>query len=469
MRLFNTLTRTLEPLEPLEPGHVRLYTCGPTVYDFAHIGNFRTYVWEDLLRRTLKFLGFRVTQVMNITDIEDKIIAKAMAQQATIGEVTEPFIRAFFEDLDTLRIERAESYPRATEHIAEMLTIADDLKAKGLTYESEGSLYFRIDAFPTYGRLSNLEKRELKVGARVDNDEYEKDDARDFVLWKGHREGEPSWDSPFGEGRPGWHLECSAMSMKYLGPSFDLHTGGVDNIFPHHENEIAQSEGATGKPFVKYWMHAAHLMVDGEKMSKSKGNFYTLRDLVAKGHDPRALRYLLLNTHYRTPLNFTFDALARAAGELQRFDALFARFAETRAAVGRDAAFDAKAEAMELEIREALADDLNVSGAQGALFRLVREANAALDRGELPSDSLASLQERLACIDGVYGVIAPGEKALLDPEVDALIEQRVQARKAKNFKESDRIRDLLASQGIVLEDTPQGVRWRRAVAGREGG
>ena len=469
MRLFNTLTRTLEPLEPLEPGHVRLYTCGPTVYDFAHIGNFRTYVWEDLLRRTLKFLGFRVTQVMNITDIEDKIIAKAMAQKATIGEVTEPFIRAFFEDLDTLRIERAESYPRATEHIAEMLTIADDLKAKGLTYESEGSLYFRIDAFPTYGRLSNLEKRELKVGARVDNDEYEKDDARDFVLWKGHREGEPSWDSPFGEGRPGWHLECSAMSMKYLGPSFDLHTGGVDNIFPHHENEIAQSEGATGKPFVKYWMHAAHLMVDGEKMSKSKGNFYTLRDLVAKGHDPRALRYLLLNTHYRTPLNFTFDALARAAGELQRFDALFARFAETRAAVGRDAAFDAKAEAMELEIREALADDLNVSGAQGALFRLVREANAALDRGELPSDSLASLQERLARIDGVYGVIAPGEKALLDPEVDALIEQRVQARKAKNFKESDRIRDLLASQGIVLEDTPQGVRWRRAVAGREGG
>jgi cysteinyl-tRNA synthetase len=469
MRLFNTLTRTLEPLEPLEPGHVRLYTCGPTVYDFAHIGNFRTYVWEDLLRRTLKFLDFRVTQVMNITDIEDKIIAKAMARKETIGQVTEPFIHAFFEDLDTLRIERAESYPRATEHIAEMLAIADDLKSKGLTYESEGSLYFRIDAFPTYGRLSNLEKRELKVGARVDNDEYDKDDARDFVLWKGHREGEPSWESPFGAGRPGWHLECSAMSMKYLGPSFDLHTGGVDNIFPHHENEIAQSEGATGKPFVKYWMHAAHLMVDGEKMSKSKGNFYTLRDLVAKGHDPRALRYLLLSTHYRTPLNFTFDALARAAGELQRFDALFARFAETRAASGRDGAFDAKAEAIELEIRDALADDLNVSGAQGALFRLVREANAALDRGELPADSLASLQERLTRIDAVYGVIVPGEKALLDPEIDALIEQRVQARKAKNFKESDRIRDVLASQGIVLEDTPQGVRWRRAVAAREGG
>jgi cysteinyl-tRNA synthetase len=469
MRIFNTLTRKVETLEPLEPGHVRLYTCGPTVYDFAHIGNFRTYVWEDLLRRSLRFVGFRVTQVMNITDIEDKIIAKAMAQKATIGEVTEPFIKAFFEDLDTLRIERAERYPRATEHIPEMLDIARTLQAKGLTYESQGSLYFRIDAFPGYGRLSNLDRREIKVGARVDNDEYDKDDARDFVLWKGHREGEPAWDSPFGAGRPGWHLECSAMSMKYLGASFDLHTGGVDNIFPHHENEIAQSEGASGSPFVKYWMHAAHLMVDGEKMSKSKGNFYTLRDLVAKGHDPRALRYLLLTTHYRTPLNFTFDALARAAGELQRFDALYARLDETAAAHGRDAAFDAKGEAIETEVRDALADDLNVSGAQGALFRLVREANAALDRGELPDESLAALKTRLGRIDTVYDVIAPGETALLDPEVDALIAERVQARKAKNFGESDRIRDLLASRGIVLEDTPQGVRWRRAVPGRGNG
>ena len=469
MRIFNTLTRKVETLEPLEPGHIRLYTCGPTVYDFAHIGNFRTYVWEDLLRRALRFVGFRVTQVMNITDIEDKIIAKAMAQGATIGEVTEPFIKAFFEDLDTLRIERAESYPRATEHIPEMLDIARALQDKGLTYESQGSLYFRIDAFPGYGRLSNLDRREIKVGARVDNDEYEKDDARDFVLWKGHREGEPSWDSPFGAGRPGWHLECSAMSMKYLGASFDLHTGGVDNIFPHHENEIAQSEGATGAPFVRYWMHAAHLMVDGEKMSKSKGNFYTLRDLVAKGHDPRALRYLLLTTHYRTPLNFTFDALSRAAGELQRFDALYARLNETGAQPGRNAEFDAKGEAIESEVRDALADDLNVSGAQGALFRLVREANAALDRGELPEESLADLKARLGRIDTVYDVIAPGAKALLDPEVDALIAERVQARKAKNFGESDRIRDLLASRGIVLEDTPQGVRWRRAVPGRDNG
>ncbi|HEX4826455.1 MAG TPA: cysteine--tRNA ligase [Candidatus Polarisedimenticolaceae bacterium] len=467
MRVYNTLTRSVEPLVPGEPGHVRLYTCGPTVYDFAHIGNFRTYVWEDLLRRALKYLGFRVTQVMNITDIEDKIIAKAIASGRSIGDVTEPFIRAFFEDLDTLAIERAEHYPRATDHIPEMLAIAATLKDKGLTYESQGSLYFRIDAFPGYGRLSNLEKREIKVGARVDSDEYDKDDARDFVLWKGHREGEPKWDGPFGPGRPGWHLECSAMSMKYLGESFDLHTGGVDNIFPHHENEIAQSEGATGRPFVRTWMHAAHLMVDGEKMAKSKGNFYTLRDLIARGHDARALRYLLLTTHYRTPLNFTFDALARAAGELERLDAVHARLGEA-AAAGDDGfhlEFDARADTIEREIKDALADDLNVSGATGALFRLVRETNAALDRGELPGGSVASLKARLARIDEVFAVLPRGGEALLDPEVEALVAQRTAARKSKNFAESDRIRDLLAARGIVLEDTPQGVRWRRALAG----
>jgi cysteinyl-tRNA synthetase len=465
MRIFNTLTRRTETLEPLEPGHVRLYTCGPTVYDYAHIGNFRTYVWEDLLRRTLKFLGFSVTQVMNITDIEDKIIAKAIAQGVSLGAVTEPFIAAFFEDLVVLGIERAEHYPRATEHIPEMIAIARALEAKGLTYVSQGSLYFRIDAFRSYGRLSNLENREIKVGARVDSDEYDKDDARDFVLWKGHKEGEPSWESPYGAGRPGWHLECSAMSMKYLGESFDLHTGGVDNIFPHHENEIAQSEGATGHPFVKYWMHAAHLMVEGEKMAKSKGNFYTVRDLVAKGHDPRALRYLLLTTHYRTSLNFTFEALARAVGELARFDALQARLAEAPRPAGRDDDFDAKVAGIEAEVRAALGDDLNVSGAQGALFRLVREANAAIDRNELPADSAAGLEGALSRLDTVFGVIARKAPELLDPEIEALIASRQAARKARNFAESDRIRDLLAAKGIVLEDTPTGVRWRRALAG----
>jgi len=468
MRVFNTLTRRLETLTPREPGHVRLYTCGPTVYDFAHIGNFRTYVWEDLLRRTLELLGLRVTQVMNITDIEDKIIAKAIAEGTTIDRVTAPYIQAFFEDIDTLGIRRAEHYPRATEHIPEMIAIAKTLEARGLTYVSQGSLYFRIDAFAPYGRLSNLERREIKVGARVDSDEYDKDDARDFVLWKGHRDGEPSWESPFGPGRPGWHLECSAMSMKYLGESFDLHTGGVDNIFPHHENEIAQSEGATGHPFVTYWMHAAHLMVDGEKMAKSKGNFHTLRDLLAAGNDPRAIRYLLLATHYRSSLNFTFDALARAAGELARFDALQARLADARVAEGRDAVFDAKLAAIDAEVRDALADDLNVSGAFGALFRLVREANAALDRNELPAGSAAGLSEALARLDGALGVIAAKPAELLDPEIEALIAQRQAARKSKNFAESDRIRDLLSGRGIVLEDTPQGVRWRRSLpsAGR---
>jgi cysteinyl-tRNA synthetase len=460
MRIFNTLSRRIEELVPREPGHVRLYTCGPTVYDFAHIGNFRTYVWEDLLRRTLRHVGFKVTQVMNITDIEDKIIAKAAAQHTTIGAVTEPFVRAFFEDVDTLAIERAEYYPRATEHIPEMIAIAQQLEQAGHTYVSQGSLYFRIDSFPGYGRLSNLERREIRVGARVDSDEYEKDDARDFVLWKGHKEGEPSWPSPFGSGRPGWHLECSAMSMKYLGPSFDLHTGGVDNIFPHHENEIAQSEGATGHPFVTYWMHAAHLMVDGERMAKSKGNFHTLRDLVAAGHSPRALRYLLLTTHYRSPLNFTFDALSRAAQELQRFDALSARLAQEPAAEGGDPGFDAKVAAFSSEFRGALADDLNVSGAQGALFRLVREANAALDRRELPKGSAASLLDALGRADGVLGVLTPA-KELLAPEIETLIERRAAARAARDFAESDRIRDLLAEKGIVLEDTPQGVRWRR--------
>ena len=464
MRIFNTLTRRIEELTPREAGKVSLYTCGPTVYDYAHIGNFRTYVWEDLLRRALKLLGFSVTQVMNITDIEDKIIAKAIAQGVGLADVTAPFIRAFFEDLEVLGIEKVEHYPRATEHIPEMIAIAKALQAKGLTYVSQGSLYFRIDAFRSYGRLSNLENRKIKVGARVDSDEYDKDDARDFVLWKGHKDGEPSWDSPYGAGRPGWHLECSAMSMKYLGESFDLHTGGVDNIFPHHENEIAQSEGATGRPFVKYWMHAAHLMVDGEKMAKSKGNFYTVRDLVAKGHDPRTLRYLLLMTHYRTPLNFTFDALARAGGELARIDALTARLEEGPLPTGRDAAFDAKVGAIEAEVRAALADDLNVSGAGGALFRLVREANAALDRNELPADSANALVAALGRLDAVFGVIAGKPPQLLDPEIEALIASRQQARKAKNFSESDRIRDLLASKGVVLEDTASGVRWRRAQA-----
>ena len=461
MQIHDTMTRRLETLEPLEAGHVRLYTCGPTVYDFAHIGNFRTYVWEDLLRRTLRHLGFRVTQVMNITDIEDKIIAKALASGASLNDVTAPFIAAFFEDLDVLGIERAEHYPRATEHIAEMIAIAARLSENGHTYESQGSLYFRIASFEGYGRLSGLDRRELRVGARVDSDEYEKEDARDFVLWKGERPGEPSWDSPFGRGRPGWHLECSAMSMKYLGESFDLHTGGVDNIFPHHENEIAQSECATLHPFVKHWMHAAHLMVDGEKMAKSKGNFYTLRDLLSRGNDPRAIRFLLLSAHYRSSLNFTFDALAQSAAELTRLDDFLARLEREPAAPGANPELEERLAAAAAEFDEALAADLNVSGALSALFRVVREGHSAMDRGELPETSREALRGTLRAWDRVLGVMER-EAEILDAEVEDLIARRTAARKSRDFAEADRIRQELADRGILLEDTPQGVRWKRS-------
>ena len=462
VRVYDTMLRAKVDLDLRDPGKVAIYVCGPTVYDFAHIGNFRTYVWEDLLRRSLKLLGFRVTQVMNITDVEDKIIDRAIAAGTTIDRVTAPFIQAFFEDLDRLRIERAEVYPRATDHIPEMVALAERLVASGVTYTSQGSLYFRIEAFRDYGRLSGLSQREIRVGARVDSDEYEKEDARDFVLWKAHRPGEPVWESPFGPGRPGWHLECSAMSMKYLGESFDLHTGGVDNIFPHHENEIAQSEAASGRPFVTCWMHAAHLMADGEKMAKSKGNFHTLRDLLSQGHDPRALRYLLLSTHYRTPLNFTSAALAQACLELGRLDDFLARLEREAAGAGRDGEADAAIRRAEAAFRDALSDDLNVSGALGALFRLVREMNARMDRGELPADSRADLRAMLRRIDTALGVLESSEEAL-DARVEALIARRTAARGIRDFAEADRIRDELASMGIVLEDTPQGVRWKRRI------
>ncbi len=461
MRIYDTMTRRLETLEPLEPGRVRLYTCGPTVYDHAHIGNFRSYAWEDLLRRSIELHGYSVTQVMNITNIEDKIINKMAAEGRTLEETTTPFIQAFFEDIATLRIERAEHYPRATEHLPEMIALAQQLRDNGLTYESKGSLYFRISAFQGYGRLSRLDQRQIVSGARVDSDEYEKDDARDFVLWKGARPGEPAWPSPFGPGRPGWHLECSAMSIKYLGPTFDLHTGGVDNIFPHHENEIAQSEGATGRPFVKHWMHAAHLLVDNEKMSKSKGNFYTLRDLLDRGHDPRAIRLLLISTHYRTPLNFTFSALSQATSELRRLDDLGARLEREPATdQGHDAAFDARVDQEAAEFERALGDDLSISSALGAVFRLARETHVALDKRELPGGSRSRLAAALARIDGVLDLF-DRPAATLDAEIADLIRRRSEARGSRDFAEADRIRDELAERGILLEDTAGGTVWKR--------
>jgi cysteinyl-tRNA synthetase len=460
MKIYNTLTRTVEKFEPLQPGKVSMYTCGPTVYDFAHIGNFRAYLWEDLLRRAFEYHGFEVTQVMNITDIEDKIIARMAAENRGLDDVVQPYIAAFFEDLHTLRIQRAHQYPRATEHIEEMIELACELQQRGMTYESQGSLYFRIGAFETYGRLSNLDNRQILSGARVDSDEYAKDDARDFVLWKASKPGEPSWDAPFGPGRPGWHLECSAMNMKYLGKTFDLHTGGVDNIFPHHENEIAQSEGATGQPYVHYWMHVAHLMVEGEKMAKSKGNFYTLRELLEQGHDPRAIRLLLLSTHYRTPLNFTTAGVAQSTSEIQRLDDLAARLEREPAVEGNNQAFEAAVGEALQEFGDSLADDLNISGAVGAVFRIVREAHVAMNRGELPSGSREVLQDALKRFDTVLDVLDRPQDAV-DEEIEDLIRRRNEAREARDWGEADRLRDDLAARGILLEDTPQGTAWKR--------
>ncbi len=460
LRAYNTLTRELQEFVPLRAGEVHLYTCGPTVYDFAHIGNFRTYLWEDVLRRYFKFLGYRVTQVMNITDVDDKTIENSIKAGVTLQEYTKKYTDLFFEDLDALGIERAEHYPRATEHIPEMIAMIRSLKERGHLYESRGSLYFRIESFPQYGRLARLDGAGSQGHERIDSDEYDKDDPRDFAVWKAHKEGEPFWDSEFGPGRPGWHLECSAMSMKYLGDVFDIHTGGVDNIFPHHENEIAQSEASTGKPFVHYWLHAAHLQVEGEKMSKSLGNCYTLRDIRRKGFGPRPLRYLLISSHYRTSLNFTMEGLRQSVTALARLDDLANRLRDHQSAAGSDKDLAEKIRAARSGMLEALDADLNTAGTLGHLFVLVRELNSALDAGRAGGDDVTAARDVLSTFETIFG-IRLGRTEVLDSEVEAMIRKRTEARAAKDFAEADRIRDELLSRGIVLEDTPQGVRWKR--------
>jgi len=435
LRFFNTLTGRIEEFHPLSEGEVRMYTCGPTVYDYAHIGNFRAYIFEDLLRRHLKFRGFRVIQVMNITDIDDKIIRRAN------------------------EVERAEYYPRATEHIEDMKRLIERLIEKGHAYIKEGSVYFKIDTFPDYGKLSKLDPESLEVGSRVDADEYTKDDVRDFALWKARKEGEPYWDSPWGEGRPGWHIECSAMSMRYLGETFDIHTGGVDNIFPHHENEIAQSEAATGKPFVRYWLHCQHLVVEGEKMSKSKGNFYTLRDLLEKGYDPVAIRYLLLATHYRKPLNFTFEGLRNAEITVERINDFLDRLASSSFTSSGNGALEKAISRAEEKFTAELDDDLNISGALAALFELIREANTALDSGAISEGERRKILSLFRNWNRVLGVIEEPEE--LPDELLRLIRERNEARRARNYKLADEIRARLLEKGIVLEDTKYGTRWRR--------
>ena len=462
LRFYNTLTRRLEPFEPLRDGRIGLYTCGPTVYSFAHIGNFRTFVWEDLLRRFLEARGFEVIHVMNLTDVDDKIMKACVEGQVSLQDYTAPYIEAFFADLDTLGIKRAHHYPLATEHVPEMLALIKRLENSGIAYQSAGSVYYKIAGFPPYGQLSGKKVDELRAGAsgRVEADEYEaKDDVRDFALWKAARPGEPSWDSPMGPGRPGWHIECSAMSMKYLGESFDIHTGGVDNIFPHHENEIAQSQGATGKPLARTWLHAAHLVVDGEKMSKSKGNFYTLRDLMARGHDPRTLRYFLLSSHYRRVLDLTQGALAAAAQALRRLDELDERLGTDAPASRDDESVEESLAGHRKRFDGSLDEDLNAAGALGALFEAVRELNAVLDAGRAGPGTMKAGRDLMDSFHRIFG-IAPDRKEALPENVVGLVQKREEARRLGDFAEADRLRDAILEAGYTLDDTPDGTRWR---------
>ena len=460
LRFYNSMTRHLEPFASLKPGEVGMYTCGPTVYNFAHIGNFRAYLFEDFLKRTLEFAGYQVKQVMNLTDVDDKTIRGSQAAGKPLKEYTKPYIEAFFADLKALNVEPAAVYPAATDHIPEMQKLIQALFDKGIAYKSEdGSVYFSVERFPAYGRLAHLDRSALRSGVRIAADEYEKEGVGDFALWKGwdEKDGDVVWDAPWGRGRPGWHLECSAMSMKYLGESFDLHTGGIDNLFPHHENEIAQAEAVTGKPFVHTWMHCAHLRVNGQKMSKSLGNFFTLRDLFEKGYSGREIRYVLLNAQYRQPLNFTFDALAAARTALARIDGCTEAL-QARAKSGEAGNPDVKVPSHLEAFGAALADDLNAPEAFAALFTLVREANAALNGGLSAAGAEAVLAE-LRQMDRVLGFIFFGQAAEtveIPAEIQAMVDARAQARAEKNWAESDRLRDALAAKGWIVRDSKTG-------------
>lgn len=461
-KLYNSLSRRIEAFEPADGETVRMYSCGPTVYNHVHIGNLRTFAFQDLLRRHLRQCGWRLRHAMNVTDVDDKIIAGAAAAGVPIGEYTGPYVDAFFEDCRTLRLERPEIVPAATEHIPAMVRLVERIAEAGQTYANGGSTYFRIAGWSGYGKLSRLDAEGIQAGARVDADEYAKDDARDFVLWKAARDGEPSWPSPFGPGRPGWHLECSAMSMAYLGETFDIHTGGVDLQFPHHENEIAQSECATGKPLARFWVHAEHLLVEGQKMAKSAGNFYTLRDLTARGHAPEAIRFLLASTPYRKQLNFTFDGLRGAAAAIERLRNFERRLAAEAGGPGSAAAAEACARAR-TGFREALDDDLNAAGALGAVFEYVKAANSAMDRGEFGPGNAAEARGMLDQFDSVFDVLRPLEAERVPPEeVEALIRERAAARKARDFARADGIREGLAQRGVVLRDSPAGTDWNYA-------
>ena len=446
---------------------MKMYTCGPTVYDYAHIGNFRAFLFEDLLKRWLVYRGFKVMHVMNLTDVDDKTIKGSQKQQVPLKQYTDFYVKAFFEDVKALNIQPADVYPRATEHIPEMVALIKTLMAKGYAYRGEdGSIYYAICKFPDYGKLSKIKPAQLKVGARVSQDEYAKEEAQDFALWKAWtpEDGDVFWETELGKGRPGWHIECSAMSMKYLGETFDIHCGGVDNMFPHHENEIAQSEAATGKKFVNYWLHNEYLLVEGKKMAKRFGNFYTLRDLVSKGYDPIAIRYLLMSTHYRQQFNFTFEGLESAKGAVDRLRNFVRRLHETEGkdSKGKVAVLTAKLEAC---FGGSLDDDLDIGIALASLFDFVREINNLLDDNRVSKMEASDVGGLMMRIDEVLGVIGKVEvEEALPADIDALVQKREEARKAKNWKEADAIRAQLKATGIVLEDTAQGVRWHKEKA-----
>ena len=489
LRLFNTLTGEVDLLAPADGVALRMYACGPTVYDYGHIGNFRTFLQVDVLRRFLRLTGIKVRHVMNITDVDDKIIRNAAAAGVSIGEYSAAFEQAFFEDLEALRVERPEVMARATEHIPRMVELIQKLAAAGAAYQTEdGSWYFRLAAFPEYGKLSKKDLSGMEDGARVDLDEYEKDSARDFALWKAAKPGETSWDTAIGRGRPGWHIECSAMAMEYLGESFDLHAGGEDLIFPHHENEIAQSESVTHKTFARHWMHVRFLLVDGRKMSKSEGNFYTLRDLLLKGYKASAIRLALISVPYRHQFNFTFDGLVEATNAIERLRTFAHRLRTGVFAPGENPAQQAAAEKAQAEYLAALANDLNTAEARAPIFDLLRAANTAMDQGLLMAGDRDAILAVLASFDAVFDVledrdaeatrralewaaqagrlseVAPellARQGLTDEAIDALVAERTLAKKQRNFARADAIRNELAEKGVVLEDSKDGVRWKR--------
>ena len=463
LRFQNSMTRSKEVFEPLEQGKVGLYTCGPTIYNYAHIGNFRAYMFEDLLKRYLQYRGYTVNHIMNLTDVEDKLIRTCRETGESLKSITDKYAKAFFEDLDTLGIVRAEAYPAATDHIPEMIEMIKQLQANGHTYEDNGSIYFKISSFDDYGKLSHMDLEQLQEGAsgRVDSDEYESDDARDFALWKAYTEedGDVFWETELGKGRPGWHIECSAMAIKYLGESFDIHCGGVDNLFPHHENEIAQSECACGKQFVKYWMHCAHLVVDGKKMSKSLGNFYTLRDLVEdKGIDPLAIRWVLVATHYRQPNNFAFDAVEAANKSIQRIKDFRIRLGEVK---GDGDDLSAVIEKCREAFIHAMDDDLNISGGIGAVFDFIRDVNKHLEEETVGEAGAAAALALLDELDAVTGIFAPTVEDDVPEEIWNQVLARQEARRNKDFAKSDEIRDALLADGWVIEDTSEGPRVKR--------